>query len=186
MMELEKGGDILYFALFEVRATTPVTKLPPGYMTPAPPQSDRFPSVTLKSTSPVANTPAVSLFPPAEPAAAETEEISAFRAPTQEAFAPVLRAATDDIGATLAEGFTRALILVTVEVIGGKGRFFVHLVAADPRGNLHAVEPSRELIEVTGKFVLEDAHAGNGRWRRLVASVRRTAKGATVEFELRG
>jgi hypothetical protein len=190
VLELEKDAELYYFALFEVRATTPLTQLPLGFEIPPPPEvvHAKYPSATLRSTAPVANTPAVSLLPPPEPSVtATTLDIAPaeFKPPTEAEFAAVLRAAVREVQAALPEGFARALVLVTVEVSAGKGRFFVHLVASDMRGELHAVEPSRELVDATGAFVLADAQRGNGRWRRMVASIRRTARGANVEFDLR-
>ena len=85
----------------------------------------------------------------------------------------------------LPHGFKQALLVVTVDQQANKGRFLVQLVASDAQGDLVALEPARDLLDATAKMIAEDARDGNVRWRRLVARLTATGRGASVAVEVR-
>jgi hypothetical protein len=116
--------------------------------------------------------------PPVAPAAP-------IREPSRELFMPVATAALADI-VSAAPGFGQALVVVRVEVesVSSKGRFFVQLVCSDEVGELVALDPSRALLDAAAKFIGDDARDGNGRWKKLVARLRPTPRGASVDVEV--
>ena len=61
----------------------------------------------------------------------------------------------------------------------------MHFVASDAQGDLVSLEVTRELFETAGKMIGDDAREGNGRWKRLTARLRATAKGASVDVEVK-
>jgi hypothetical protein len=107
------------------------------------------------------------------------------REPNREIFMPVATAALADI-VNVAPGFGQALVVVRVEVESAtsKGRFFVQLVCSDDVGELVALDPSRALLDAAAKFIGDDVRDGNGRWKKLVARLRPTPRGASVDVEV--
>ena len=107
------------------------------------------------------------------------------RQPSRTTFFPLAQLALGHVAAVLPGGFRQALLVITIDVQASKGRFFVQLVASDARGDLVSLEPSRDLLDATARFIGEDAREGNARWRRLVARLTATAKGAAVDVEVK-
>ncbi|MEO7097192.1 MAG: DUF6882 domain-containing protein [Polyangiales bacterium] len=107
------------------------------------------------------------------------------RQPSRATFFPLAQLALGHVAAVLPGGFRQALLVITIDVQASKGRFFVQLVASDARGDLLSLEPSRDLLDATARFIGEDAREGNSRWRRLVARLTATAKGASVDVEVK-
>ena len=65
-------------------------------------------------------------------------------------------------------GFFSAVAIVTVDVAGQRGRFFVQTVAIGRDGTLRCPAASGEALRAAGNLIAADARAGNGRWSRLV------------------
>lgn len=107
------------------------------------------------------------------------------REPNREIFMPVATAALADI-VSVSPGFGQALVVVRVEIesVTSKGRFFVQLVCSDDVGELVALDPSRALLDAAAKFIGDDVRDGNGRWKKLVARLRPTPRGASVDVEV--
>lgn len=105
------------------------------------------------------------------------------REPAREIFMPVAQTALGDLAATL-PAFAQALVVLRVDTANGKGRFFVQLVALDSGGDLISLDPSRALLEASAKMIADDARDGNGRWRKLAARLRPTARGASVDLDV--
>lgn len=61
----------------------------------------------------------------------------------------------------------QALVVIDVDVRGGKGRFSALVVAIDSEGELTALETTPELMDAAATMIRDDARSGNGRWRRL-------------------
>jgi hypothetical protein len=114
-----------------------------------------------------------------------TAPAAPIREPSREGFLPVATVALAAVAHALPGGFKQALIVVTLDQRESKGRFLVQLVATDARGDLVALEPARELLDATAKMIADDAREGNGRWRRLVARLTATERGASVAVEVR-
>ena len=118
-----------------------------------------------------------------EPLSIEPEPASSERGPSilvQEALAVTTRATNGE--------FAQALLSVVVEVDEGaavQGRFFVDVVALDPKGELVSVDATRALIDAAAHTIAADAQSGNGRWRKLLVRLRRTVRGASVEVDVR-
>ena len=107
------------------------------------------------------------------------------REPTREVFFPVAQVALAAIAQALPDGFHQALFVITLELHDGRVRFFLQLVVSDPNGDLRALEPEKELLEATATMIAADARDGNGRWRRLAARLTPTARGASVDVQVR-
>ncbi|MBI2388257.1 MAG: hypothetical protein HYV09_01460 [Deltaproteobacteria bacterium] len=106
------------------------------------------------------------------------------REPAREIFMPVAQTALADIATTVPQ-FAQALVVVRVEAVQpGKHRFFVQLVALDGGGDLISLDPSRALLDAATKMISDDARDGNGRWHKLAARLRPTARGASVDVEV--
>jgi hypothetical protein len=107
------------------------------------------------------------------------------RQPSRATFFPLAQIALAHVNAALGGAFHQALLVITIDVQATKGRFFVQLVASDRRGDLSSLEPTRDLLDATARFIGEDSREGNARWRRLVARLTATAKGASVDVEVK-
>jgi len=106
------------------------------------------------------------------------------RDPAREIFMPVAQTALADVAAST-PGFQQALVVVRVEIAtNGKHRFFVQLVASDAEGDLVSLDPSRTLLDAVTKMIADDARDGNGRWSKLAARLRPTARGASVDLDV--
>jgi hypothetical protein len=101
------------------------------------------------------------------------------REPSREVLMPLVQPALGTIAAAL-PGFRQALVVLTVDVDGGKGRFSLQLVGADAAGDLQVIDPPSALLEASAKLIGDDARSGNGRWRRLIVRLSSTARGASV------
>lgn len=121
--------------------------------------------------------PAIPPPPRAPQVAAPVREIK------REIFMPVVQSALAEVVQSVSD-FSQALLVVRIDAESGKGRFIVQLVASDSLGSLHALDPSKTLVDAVGKMVGEDARDGNGRWKKLVARLRHTERGAAVEQQI--
>lgn len=139
-----------------------------------------IPPVRALDLSPLDDDAPAPIPPP--PRMPDAPRDTAIRDPARELFMPVAQAALADIAASLGE-FRQALLVLRVEAstATSKGRFFVQLVAADDAGELQALDPSRALLDAAAKMIADDARDGNGRWKKLVARLRPTARGASVD-----
>ena len=125
------------------------------------------------------------LAPPPPPLPTRTAQPQPVREPTREIFFPVAQCALAAVAHAMSHGFKQALLVVTIDLKETKGRFLVQLVASDANGDLVALEPARDLLDATAKMIADDARDGNGRWRRLVARLTATERGASVAVEVR-
>lgn len=107
------------------------------------------------------------------------------REPSPGVFRPVAQLVLGALSTAMPHGFREAMFLMSLDVHEGKGRFYVHLVASAPTGELFAPEPSRELLEATARMVTDDAREGNGRWRKLIAKLSATDQGVAVDLEVK-
>lgn len=110
------------------------------------------------------------------------------RIPTREVVASLVQEALAVTTRATNGEFAQALLSVVVEVDEGaavKGRFFVDVVALDPKGELVSVDATHTLIEAAAHTIAADAQSGNGRWRKLLVRLRRTPRGASVEVDVR-
>jgi hypothetical protein len=106
------------------------------------------------------------------------------REPSREILMPVAQLALAEVAAAT-PGFGQALLVVRVEIAPtGKHRFFVQLVATDAEGDLFSLDPSRGLLEAVTKMIADDARDGNGRWSKLAARMRPTARGASIDLDV--
>ncbi|MGZ3452743.1 MAG: DUF6882 domain-containing protein [Polyangiales bacterium] len=123
--------------------------------------------------------------PPRVPTPPPPAITAAIREPNRAIFMPVASAALADL-VSVAPGFGQALVVVRVEVesASSKGRFFVQLVCSDESGELVSLDPSRALLDAAAKFIGDDVRDGNGRWKKLVARLRPTPRGASVDVEV--
>ncbi len=126
---------------------------------------------------PAPRTPLIQTPPPPPPLLLPVRE------PAREIFMPVAQTALGDLAASL-PGFAQAMVVLRVDSANGKGRFFVQLVAVDPNGDLISLDPSRALLEAAAKMIADDARDGNGRWHKLAARLRPTARGASVDLDV--
>jgi hypothetical protein len=136
-----------------------------------------IPAPAMRSPVPPADRAVHSIAPPVDVAGVPVE-------PSRELLAPVAREAIALVVAAVPEGFRQALLTVSVDVQGGKARFFVNLVASDAAGELTAVEPSQKLFEAVATMIGEQRRQGGSAWRRLVARLRATERGASIEVEV--
>jgi hypothetical protein len=109
--------------------------------------------------------------------------LRAASAPSREIFMPTAQLALGIVAGTMREGFEQALLIVSVEAHEGKARFSVVLVAADARGELHALDTPRELVDAAARMIVDDARAGNPRWHKLIARLRPRGGGIDVDVK---
>lgn len=165
---------------------------PPGTSPPSNATTSRRSTATLpiRSLPPIAPIELSKESGPVAPRAMPTSSPSSsaptpVREPSRAIFFPVAQLALGSVAAAMPQGFHQALLSITLDLAEAKSRFFVQLVASDARGELVSLDPSRELLDATGKMIGDDARDGNGRWRRLVARLRATARGASVDVEVK-
>lgn len=109
----------------------------------------------------------------------------AVRIPSREVVGPLVSAALAHVTHEMGDFFTQALLVVVVEASEAKRRFFVHVVASDATGDLRSLDATPELTSLASKVIADDARSGNGRWRKLLVRLRKTARGAQVEVDVR-
>jgi eukaryotic-like serine/threonine-protein kinase len=104
----------------------------------------------------------------------------AVREPTPEVLAPLVDAALGELAFAVPGAFRRAVAIVTLDVDGGKARFFVQLVATDERGELWTPDASMDVVRAAAETISADARDGNGRWMRLVLALQHGSREASV------
>lgn len=153
---------------------------------PSRPSGERAALLGARTMPPVevSPEPVVDAIPKAPRAPAPPPPNLPVREPTREIFMPVAQTALAEVAATVPQ-FAQALVVVRVEAVQpGKHRFFVQLVALDDDGDLISLDPSRALLDAATKMIADDARDGNGRWHKLAARLRPTARGASVDVEV--
>lgn len=206
---IRNGERMAFYALFEEnrssrrsRPAAPVASGPPsapasrpsrpsaGYsaMPPAaalqPPPAPRLTDSHLddpfaETTMPTMRPSLVTLVPQ------DDAHARPVRDPSRELVQPMASQALALVAQALPDGFHQALLVVNVDVVEGKARFFTQLVASDARYELQALDTSKGLLEAVARMIGEDARSGNGRWRRLVLRMARTERGAAVDVKIK-
>jgi uncharacterized protein DUF6882 len=155
-------------------------------------ESLRVDDDTIQTASPAASGPSSSRIPAAQdhsgtrPSASPAPLMSGLRAasaPSREIFMPTAQLALGIVAGTMREGFEQALLIVSAEAHEGKARFSVVLVASDARGELHALDTPRELVDAAARMIVDDARAGNPRWHKLIARLRPRGGGIDVDVK---
>ena len=156
MIRRDERDQIAYYALFDTKpvrglikfAADPIRTLPPGAVT-SPSRSMPPPPATRPSEPP----PGLTVRP--------------LREPSRDILEPVAYVAEKLLRRACPFGFRQALISVSIDTTRDKARFFVQLVVLDSRGDLEAIDSSKELLDAVGTFITEDVRSGNARWRKF-------------------
>jgi hypothetical protein len=144
----EKHGDrVSYYAIFAAASRPPIVP-------------DRE---IVRTLPPPAVAPS-SLRPSELPAQSE----AAIREPARNLVAPLANVANTLLQKSLHDEAERALCIVNVDTSRDKIRFFVTVVALGSDSDMHVLDTTRELMDAAGAMLVDDARAGNGRWRKLV------------------
>ena len=156
MIRRDERDQIAYYALFDTKpvrglikfAADPIRTLPPGAVS-SPSRSMPPPPATRPSEPP----PSLAVRP--------------LREPSHDILEPVAHVAERLLRRACPFGFRQALISVSIDTTREKARFFVQLVVLDSRGDLEAVDGSKDLLDAVGTFITEDVRSGNARWRKF-------------------
>jgi hypothetical protein len=200
-MEIERGDEeIAFIGLFdsprprdgEAPDSTRYSVPPPAVTPRSSPPTARSSSAPPPPVAPYRSLPPIrEIYGPRSrttpPKAAAP--VRPIREPARSLFLPVATAVLAALSKGV-PGFQQALFVVTVDLdvsnaAGEKCRLVVLLAANDASGKLRALDPSRELVELTARMVETDRNDGNGPWRKL--SVRVTPKpdgGATLNVDV--
>ena len=135
----------------------------------------------------------MSLFPGAPPAQTNPDAPALgkpaaekpVQLPARELIRPVAQYAHGMVLRHMPDGFHQAVMVLYVEVRGGKLRFSALVVASDPRGNLTVLDPSPDLMQSVQTLLAEDARSGNGRWTRLTIHLTSTPSGASLNVHVK-
>ena len=174
---VREGDRWAFYALFEDTAAKLQLTVPPPRPTERP-----------ASASPVARRAVQSIPPPSDsssaliplpPGVPRTEPIQ----PGREAFTPVAMEAANVVMRAI-ESYGQALLTVTVDHQQGKTRFFVHVAATDANGDLLSLDPSQKLCDAVGTMIEDQRRAGGGGWRKLVARLKPSERGALVDVKV--
>jgi len=172
-------GNARGYSVAPTAGDAPAARRTIGYRTMPPV------AIALSTEPGEAAPPLVPQPPPRAPNISTLLGSTAVREPSREVFLPVAQQALAVVATSLPNGFKQALVVITVDVQEGRGRFLVQIVASDSDGNLASLDPSRELLDATAKMIGDDARDGNGRWRKLAARLASTARGASVDVEVK-
>ncbi len=144
------GDRVSYYAVFAAASRPPiipdreiVRTLPPPAVAPASQRPSQIPS-------------------------APADGATRIREPARNLVAPLANVANDLLRKSLHDEAERAICVVNVDTTREKIRFFVTVVALGSDGDLHVLDTTRELMDVAGAMLVDDARAGNARWRKLV------------------
>jgi hypothetical protein len=195
----EKDYDrVSYYALFpEDEAGAPGPANPQQYNTVLPPPSSRpsirhpvMPPPKPAGGAPAMQSPLMSLFPGAHPspdasAPGNPPAEKPVQLPARDLIRPVAQHAHGMVLQHMPDGFHQAVMVLYVEVRGGKLRFSALVVASDPRGNLTVLDPSTDLMQAVQTLLAEDARSGNGRWTRLTIHLTSTPSGAALDVHVK-
>jgi hypothetical protein len=178
---LREGDQWAFYALFEADASKLQLTIPPPRPTsrPAPPAARR----AVQSIPPPADASGTLFPPPPAMPRIDPGTSPAGVQPGREAFTPVAQEAASVVYRTL-ETFTQALLTVTVDRQPDKTRFFVHLAAADGSGDLVSLDPSQKLCDAVATMIDDQHKAGGGGWRKLVARLKPSERGALVDVRV--
>lgn len=196
----EKDYDrITYYALFADDEESAAGR-GQQYDTVLPPPSARpsirhpvMPAPKPSAGRAASNSPLMSLFPgaPTAPAGNEAppsgESITErpVQLPARGLVRPVAQHAHAMVLQHLPNGFHQAVMVLYVEVRGGKLRFSALVVVSDPEGNLTVIDPSTDLMQAVQTLLAEDARSGNGRWSRLTIHLTSTPTGASLDVHVK-
>ena len=178
----ESPGVAVHSALFPSWTTLPAQRLPDlGDVTAPSDGNQRYsipPAHVIVTTSGV-SVPTSPLRSPAPLPNAPVGE------PRREVLAPLLQTVFSIASTAMPGGVTEVLLVVIVDVLESGARYFVQAVALTPESQLVSLDTSIELAQETERMLEADTASGNGRWSKLVARMRRTARGASVEVEVK-
>jgi len=175
---LHDGDSWAYYALFEGSVAKLQLTIPPPRPTsrPAPPMASR----AMQSIPPPGDSSNPVLPPPpALPGVATAPPAQ----PGREAFTPVAQEAAAVVHRALTR-YHQALLTVTVDRQRDKTRFFVHLAASDADGDLVSLDPTQKLCDAVATMIEDQRRAGAAGWRKLVARLRPSDRGAQVEVRV--
>jgi serine/threonine protein kinase len=117
---------------------------------------------------------------PSNPSLQTAPMAAGVREPKRAMLQPLVAAAIAELTQAVPVGFVKAVLIVTLDVEGGKARFFVQLVATDPAGELWSPDVSMDLVHAAAGMITEDARDGNGRWQRMVLRLQRGSREGIV------
>jgi serine/threonine protein kinase len=89
-----------------------------------------------------------------------------------------------DVCRELGGSARQVMVIVSIDVQGAKGRYFVTLAAVDHEGQLFSPASSVESLRAAADLISADAQAGNARWRRLTFYLRDGVLDEAAGFEL--
>ena len=157
MIRRDEKDQIAYYALFDAKPVRGLIKFAADPIRTLPPSAVTSPS---RSMPPPADTR------PSQPPAAAFS-VRPLREPYREFLEPVAHVAEKLLRRACPFGFRQALISVSIDTTREKARFFVQLVVLDSRGDLEAIDGSKDLLDAVGTFITEDVRSGNARWRKF-------------------
>ena len=150
MIRRNEGDRISYYALFDPKPTRPKAFVDPLRTLP--------PNTSYDTRS----------IPPGPPV--ERPSLSPTRVlvePNREAILPLANTAGKLLRRACPLGYRQAILIVSIDTSREKARFFVQLVVLDAKGELDAVDTTRELLDAVATFIAEDVRSGNARWRKF-------------------
>ena len=118
--------------------------------------------------------------PPVRPSAPPPPSSRQAREPARELLLPMVHVSAGLLRRAFGGRARRGLLVVNVDTSRDKARFYVTLVGATERGELEAVDTTRELLDATGAMLAEDMRSGNARWRKLVVHLECVGEGAEI------
>jgi hypothetical protein len=178
---LLEGDEWVFYALFEADASKLQLTIPPPMPTtrPAPPAAQR----AVQSIPPPADSSSPFLPPPpAMPRIASATGQTGMQ-PGREVFTPVAQEAASVVYRAL-DTYTQALLTVIVDRQPDKTRFFVHLAVSDDGGDLVSLDPSQKLCDAVATMIEDQRRSGGGGWRKLVARLKPSERGALVDVRV--
>lgn len=153
MIRRNEGEQIAYYALFDTKPAQRIV---------------RFAADPLRTLPPTASYESRSIPPPAAERPSQPPAASRIlREPTRETLLPLANVAGKVLRRSCPLGYRQALLVVSIDTTRDKARFFVQLVVLDQRGDLDAIDTTRELLDSVAGFIADDIRSGNARWRKF-------------------
>lgn len=157
MIRRDENDQVAYYALFDAKPVRGVIRFAADPIRTLPPSAVVSPSRSLPP-------------PPLDTRASQPPtslSVRPLREPYREFLEPVAQVAERLLRRACPFGFRQALVSVSIDTTRDKARFFVQLVVLDSRGDLEAIDGSKELLDAVGTFISEDVRSGNARWRKF-------------------
>ena len=128
--------------------------------------------------------PTAAPAPSTKPPSGTAPKSARFRTPDPTHFESLVTSALSDLGWELPAPFREARIVVTVDIQGQKGRYFVTIAAVNDQGRLCVIASSSDSLRAAGYLISADARSGNGRWTRIVIPLGPRGLDASTPIEL--